>query len=75
MMKLVVEITPSYVEGVVGVMALSELLYKLSQGFWGSDFYVLQGPPQTRTVILSMAVMDQQTGTVLTGELVTTPDK
>ena len=72
-MKLAIEMTPSNAEGVVGLGALAELLRTMADGLDLQTFPVLQGPPQIRSVLLSINVLDQRTGTILTGKLVTTP--
>jgi hypothetical protein len=71
MMRLSVEITPSNPK--VSTAAISHLLFDLSKELLEPGFNVLQGPPQTRTVLLSMHVVDQTTNSILIGELVTAP--
>ena len=72
-MRLTVEITPS--NSSVGTGALGALLRNLGHAIQSQEFPVLQGPPQTRTVLLSMHVLDQTTNSILIGELVTAPNQ
>ena len=71
MMKLSVEITPS--NPTVSTAAIAHLLFDLSKALLEPGFDALQGPPQTRTVLLSRNVIDHETSSILIGELVTAP--
>ena len=72
-MRIGVEITPNALK--VSTMALSELFFELGNALRSPNFYVLQGPPQVRNVLLKIDVVDLLTDTVLTGELVTAPNQ
>jgi len=71
MMKLFVEITPSSPK--VSTDAVARLLYALGDDLRSPAFALLQGPSQTRTVLLSRNVIDHETNSILIGELVTAP--
>ena len=64
--KLFVEITPH--EGAnIETEAVARLLTTMATKLWSEEFHLMQGPPQTRTVILAVDVVG------VYGELVTAP--